>query len=271
VRLLETINEAKRKGRSLPEIKAALESQLGDLEADAVDLGAEEHRRTHQAIVNLATKEFVRRGYRDTHLADLIRRLGISSSVFYNHFPSKRQLLVECYRTFIEWSIDFVEPRVEGSGDMIDHMLARTAAGISLHTLNSDILALVNSESLQAQPELLAQVQESWRKIDEKVAQEVAGMRGPGTSPPPIPDRVLAHVLGEAFHGGMIRARSDSTFPLDDFVRTMVWLWLAVQAAMSGRVDISGTFAQYEERIEQMLSTPPPVFPPLDDGGGRGL
>ena len=45
--------------------------------------------------LRVATESFVSKGYRRTRVDALIRELGISPSVFYSHFASKRHLLVE--------------------------------------------------------------------------------------------------------------------------------------------------------------------------------
>jgi hypothetical protein len=43
------------------------------------------------------------------------------------------------------------------------------------------------------------------------------------------------------------------------------WLWLAVRAAMSGQVDINAELAAYEARIRDLIDSPPPVFPGLEE------
>lgn len=264
VAVLERIAEAKAAGHSLTEIRAELQPWLRELEGNPVDLGAQEYGRIHREILEIATKDFVRKGYRGTRLADIIRRSGVSSSVFYVHFPTKRHLLVESYCTFIEWSVAYVEPRVAGSSDMVERLLARSATGFSLHALDSDVLALVNSDTLRADPELLGLLQKALHEIDQNVGRELAAMRSPGTGPAPIPPETLSYVLGSAFQAGMRRVASDPAFPLLDLLRTLVWLWLAVQAGLSGQVDVDGELARYEERIREVTVTPPPLFPALE-------
>ncbi len=111
VRLLQRIQQAKASGRSLSEIRVEMQAQVDQFSENSVDLLAQEYDRAHQAMLRFATREFVRKGYRRTHVADLIRELGISSSVFYAHFPSKHHLLVECFATFISWATSAVESR----------------------------------------------------------------------------------------------------------------------------------------------------------------
>jgi AcrR family transcriptional regulator len=263
--LLRRIAEAKADGRSLLEIRADLQTTLTRLSENPVDLEAREYQRTHQAILRLATKEFVRRGYRGTRLADLIRKSGISSSVFYGHFPSKRQLWAECFCTLVEWSNEYLEPRLAESVDMVERLLARTAAGLSLHGLSLDLLALLDADGLETHGGALKPVEEAERSINRNIAAELAAMRDPAGEPSPIPDEVLAYSLNMAFHSALTRVARDSGFSLLDFVRTNVWLWLAVRAAMTGRVNVNAELAEYEDRIRELVATPPPVFPGLED------
>ena len=265
VALLQRIAEAKAAGRTLSEIRAGLQPRLIELHENAVDLEAQEYERTHRAILDLATREFVKNGYRGTRLADLIRRLGVSSSVFYGHFPSKRHLWVECYRTLVEWSRAYLEPRLAESDDMVHRLLVRTAAGFTLHGLSSDLLALTRTEALHEQPELRGPMEEIERRIGLEIAAELAAFRPPGAPPPQISLEMLAHTLTTAVHSGLTRAAWDSSFSLLEFVRTHVWLWLAVRAALAGRSDVDAELAACDDRIQQLVDSPPPVFSDLAD------
>jgi AcrR family transcriptional regulator len=263
--LLNRIAEARAAGRSLPEIKVELHPEVKELGDNPVDLGAQEYDRIHRAILSLATKEFVRKGYGGTRLSDLIRKAGVSSSVFYQHFPTKRRLWGESFCTLVESSIAYLGPKLNESADMVDRLLARTAAGFSLHNLNLDLLALLDQELLLVPDDALAPVQEAGQRVNRDIADELAAMRDPAAPPPAVPDDTLAYMLNTAFHGGLARVARDSSFSLLDFVRADVWLWLAVRAAMSGRVDIDAELARYEERIRDLVDSPPPVFPGLEE------
>ena len=45
----------------------------------------------HNQILAFAAHEFATKGYKNTHVTTIMRRLGITATVFYSHFPSKRQ------------------------------------------------------------------------------------------------------------------------------------------------------------------------------------
>jgi DNA-binding transcriptional MerR regulator len=261
VRLLQRIQQAKASGRSLSEIRVEVQAQVDQFSENSVDLLAQEYDRAHQAMLRFATREFVRKGYRRTHVADLIRELGISSSVFYAHFPSKHHLLVECFATFISWATSAVESRAAVIDDFLDRQVLRTAAGMAIHGLSSDMLALVTEERLQSEPGLREPVEEAWGKVIRHLSTELAAMRPAGSPPPAVPDEVLAYSLNGALQTALTRALWDPGFTFLDVVRTQAWLWMAIRAAMSGEVDINTEFASHEDFIREVVARPPSVLP----------
>lgn len=115
VTLLNKIAKLKESGRSLAEIKTALSDDVAKATTTEVDLAGQENERVRQAILRVATEEFLQNGYRQTRVATIIRKAGVTSQVFYAQFPSKGKLLVESFRTFMEWNLAFVEPRLTQS------------------------------------------------------------------------------------------------------------------------------------------------------------
>ena len=83
VGLLDKITELKKKGMSLTEIKAALREELANLGDDGVDLAELESDRVRRRIIRVATEEFMTKGYRQTLVASVIRKAGVTSQVFY--------------------------------------------------------------------------------------------------------------------------------------------------------------------------------------------
>ena len=262
---LRHIAEAKTAGRQLAQIRAELQPRLEELSAATIDLGEQEYDRVHQSILQVATTEFVKKGYHDTRLSDLMHQLGVSSSVFYIHFPTKHQLWIESFCTLLDWSWGYLQPRLAETDDAIERMLLRSATGLSLNAINVDMLALVNLEALRAHPNLLRPIQDAERAITEDVATELEAMRVDASDPLPVPGRMLAYVLNTAFHGALNRAARETNFPLLDFLRTNVWLWLVIRRALGGAIDVAGELAEYEERIREIAEQPPPVLRPNED------
>jgi AcrR family transcriptional regulator len=262
---LRYIAKAKAAGRELAQIRTELQPRLNELEGATIDLGEQEYTRIHRAILQVATTEFVKKGYHDTRLSDLMHELGVSSSVFYIHFPTKHQLWIESFCTLLEWSWGYLQPRLAQTDDAIERMLVRSAAGLSLNAINVDMLALINVEALRAHPTLLQPIQDAERAITEDVAAELEAMGADTSHPLPVPGRMLAYVLNTAFHGALTRAARDTSFPLLDFLRTNVWLWLVIRRALGGAIDVAGELAEYDERIREIAEQPPPVLGPTED------
>jgi|WetSurMetagenome_2_1015567.scaffolds.fasta_scaffold04661_2 DNA-binding transcriptional MerR regulator len=263
--LLGRITEAKTAGLSLSEIRAQLQTALRKASEQSVDLEAQEYGRVHNTILRFATLEFSRRGYRRTQVATLIKDLGISSSVFYEHFPSKYHLLVECFSTFLKWGTAHIEPQVAQSTDMVERLLKRTSSMVTIRALGTDVLALVNDSKLQEETDLRAPVEEAWRLIMRNIADELASFRPASAPAPTIPDELLAYSLNGALERAFERQTWDDRYTQLDVIRTHVWLWLAVRGALDGRVDADGELVGYEDLIKKMVTARPPDFPPLEE------
>ena len=263
--LLEQINKAKAEGRSLSEIRAELHLRLQQLSESPVDLEAQEYGRTHEAILRFATKELMLKGYRHTYIADIIRELGISSSVFYQHFPSKRHLLVECFRRFVGVSIADVEPRAAESEDLVERVLVRILARFAVYPLSRDLHALSSTEMLQGEDGLHETVVEAWDNVIRVIDHELAAMIKPGDPKPVVSTELLAFCLDEALQGLVTRALWDHSISRAELMRTHLWLWLAVCAALRGDVDVNSELARHEDAVLRFAEAPNPVFRGLTD------
>jgi AcrR family transcriptional regulator/predicted DNA-binding transcriptional regulator AlpA len=264
VALLKRIGELKASGLSLAQIAVALKESLERASRSGGDLVEQEYERTHQAILRLATESFVEHGYRRTRIDALIRGLGISPAVFYSHFPSKRHLLVECFKTFMEWGVISAESRAAHCPDMVERQLIRTSALLRIHRLGSDVLALVRTESDQTEYDLQRPVEEAWSRVMANIVREIEAMRRPGASMP-VSDELLAFSLLGAFENTLNRASWDDRYALLDLLQTHIWLWLSIRAAQSGAVDVSGELARYHQLIADYASAEPLPFAPPED------
>jgi DNA-binding transcriptional MerR regulator len=264
VRLLRRIGVLKREGRSLAEIRGALASALARAEENEVDLAAQESARVRREILRLATEEFATKGYKQTHVAAIIRRLGITPQVFYNHFPSKRQLLAESFKTFITWNLAFVEPQLANSSDSGERLLWRTLADFGANAFGSEVLSLVRSEG-SGDTTLVRAVEQAWGDVVRYVMADFVSTRPPGASPPVISLELLAYSMIGAQHNTTLRASWDETYNRADVMRMHLWLWLAVGAALSGEVDIDSRIARYESLIQEVAAREPAIPPPLEE------
>jgi len=263
-RLLEEIGRLKQRGLSLAQIRAQLASQLAEAKMDESDLAAQESERIRKAILRVATEEFVTKGYEKTRVADIIRRLGITPQVFYSHFPSKRRLLAESFRTFISWNLAYVEPKLAQTADVGERLLWRVLADFRANGFGSEVLALVRSGDGDDR-ELVRLVERAWEQVITIIVDDLVQSRSPDLPPPRVSLELLAYSLIGALHNSSLRVSWDETYTRVDLVRTHLWLYLAVMAAMSGEVDIDSRIARYEELIREVAAREP-LTPPAVEG-----
>ncbi len=254
VELLKRIQELKDGGRSLAEIKAEMRSSLEEAEESGVDLAAREYERTHKAIRRVATQEFMTKGYKQTHVAVIMKKAGVTPHVFYAHFPSKRRLLLECFNTFIKWNVADRAPELQDTSDFGERLLCNLIGDLRIRALGVDVLALIHSEGAHKGSDLHKPVEEAFEAIVGPMVADLASMRAKGASAPPIPEELLAYSLLGAMDNTHMRASWDNKYTRTDLLRTHLWLYLAIEAAMSGEIDIDARLARYEERIQALAA-----------------
>ena len=213
-----------------------------------MDLAEREYERTHKAIRRVATQEFMTRGYKQTHVAAIIKKAGVTPHVFYAHFPSKRRLLLECFNTFIKWNVADRQPDLANTSDFGERLLCNLIGDLRIRALGVDVLALIRSEGAHKESELHKPVEEAFETIVGPMVADLEAMR-PAGAPAPVPDELLVYSLMGAMDNTHMRASWDKKYDRADLLRTHLWLYLAIEAAMSGEVDISSRLARYEEQI----------------------
>jgi len=263
-RLLERIARLKEKGLSLAQIKVELATELEAASQNAVDLAAQENERIRRAILRVATEEFVTKGYEQTHVADIIRRLGITPQVFYSHFPSKRRLLAESFRTFISWNLAYVEPKLSKTKDYGEKLLWRVLADFRANGFGSEVLQLVKSRDGD-EKELVQLVERAWEGVIAVIIADFMEARPNDLPPSPISLELLAYSLIGAQHNACLRASWDDTYSRADLIRVHLWLYLAALAAFSGEVDIDSRLIRYEELIQEVAAREPVTPPAVDE------
>jgi DNA-binding transcriptional MerR regulator len=256
VDLLRRIGELKRAGRSLSEIKRSLKDDVRRARGNDVDLAAEESERMHTAILNAAVDEFMAKGYKQTHVSTLIQRLGINPQIFYSHFPSKLQLLAECFTRFIERTSASLEPDMMVYDDLPERMLRRVAADRRGHELGAMLAAAIRSEG---SPDELDHYQlvDALGVIMSRVAGDIASVRPPGAPVPSVSDELLAYGLLGAHNYQNLRASWGDDVSVADFLRAHLFIFLAILAAVSGEIDIYGRLARYEGIIQEVTAHGP--------------
>jgi DNA-binding transcriptional MerR regulator len=256
---LENISELKEAGLSLAEIETKLQRRVDEANESAVDLAAQEYDAMHQRILSLAAQELSEKGYKNTHVTAIVRKLGITNAVFYNHFSSKRTLLVECVRSLTDSSLDYVDSKEAATQDPAERLLWLCFGHSHLFRLGATALALTRVEEFQEDGELHKSIQETFNDIVEHIEKDIAGAPRQGRTPPVVPDELVAHSLFAAYEQTMFRMLADSKYRPKDVLLTHLWIFLAIQAARSGEIDVDSRLDRYRGLVEELSSGLPPL------------
>lgn len=265
VRLLAKVEGLKRSGLSLEQVRTTLESELRASEGNARDLATQESQRARRTILRVATQAFLTKGYQRTKVRTIMREAGVTPQVFYSWFPSKSRLLVECFDTFIHWSMATIGPKATATEDLGERLLLRVSANPKASAFEADVLALVRSAGGEDAAEQSELVQQAWAGVVSNIMADLQSVRPAGATPPPASLELLAYGLIGALHNSSLRASWGEAFDRADVMRTHLWLWQAVLAALRAESDIDARVARYEELIQQLAGAEPPAPPPVED------
>lgn len=265
MRLLGRITELKKAGHSLAEIKSLLQEDLARSGEEEVDLAREENERVRRTILRVATQEFAEKGYARTHVDAIIKKAKVTPQVFYSHFSSKLDLLVQSFHTFLTWNLAFFEPKLKETPDLGERLLYRLLADTRANEFGSDVMAQIRSEGSRSRSERLRLAQQAWDQVIGFITKEFEGVRPAGSGPGIVPLELLAYSMLGAHHNASARASWDDKFSRTDVLRTHLWLWLCVIAAMSGEVDIDSRLAKYESLIKEIAERQADMPPALEE------
>jgi len=263
VEALREIRTLKGDGVPLDEIRERIRPLVERRQAAEPDLVARRTQQTREAILQAAAVQFARRGYRRTRVGDIIKEVGITPPVFYAHFTTKRQLFIEAFNVFVHWMGDLIEPPLADEPDPAVRLLMRFYAYWGLQRLSPDLLGLARAEALQEDGETRAAVQEAQRWITGGPARDLAGLRR-GPDDPPVSDELMAYSLYGAGEEIFMRASWDDAYSPREILRAHLFLYLAVDAAYTGRCDTVERLASYEPLIDRLVEQGPPTPRPRD-------
>ncbi len=264
VELLAAIGELKARGLTLRQIGEELAELIGANTDGEIDLVADEERRRRDVILEEAAHQFAAKGYRNTRVADICEALGIAPRALYAHFPTKQALFVACYHVYADWLARDVEPHVEEQTDPAARLIWRMSASAAIQAFGPDLQALAQAASVHDDGELREMVQDTYRVITERAEADLASLHA-GATPPPLSEELAAIGLQGAFERMLMRVAWDDEYDLRDAMRTHLVLYLALEAVLRGRVDISVRLAEVEALLDEVSRRPLPAPPPAGD------
>lgn len=261
VELLERIRMFKERGLTLEQMKSHLATQLTAAGREKVDLAADQQKRRRDTILEEAARQFAERGYKGTRIGDIVQALGITPQQLYSFFPTKHHLFVACYNVFYQWMRAYVEPRAGEEADPGVGFAWRLYAGVGVQTLVPDLQALAQAESLDPNSEVRSLIRETYECMLEPVADDLRRLRaGPGT-PLLFSDELTSYALLGALHAVLMRVSWDEKYTPQDMMRAMTAIYLAIEAAYEGRVDISARWAELKPLVDYLSRLKPPKPP----------
>ncbi len=259
--LLREIQALRAEGLRPAVIKERLAGRVKAAGEPAVDLVARRDEQVREAILAVATRSFARRGYKGTRIADLVAELGITPQLLYQHFATKRDLFVACYRIAVLYMADVITPRVDPQGDPAARLVWYMWADEGIKAFAPHMFALA-VEASQHDEEARRDMREAYERIFRELIDDLARLRTSDREPP-ISDELISHGLMGAFQQMLARAALDDEYSWRDVTRHTLGLFLLLLSAYRGEQDLGALLAPYEELLTEVAELPPPVPPEL--------
>ena len=256
--LISEIRRLQAEGLRLNAVKVALQPVIDSVKSEKVDLNRQSET-LRRSILETAAREFAAKGYTRTRVADIIRELGITPQVFYGHFPSKRELFIECLEVFSEWAISLTERRVTMEPDTAKHAVLRAFGYLGLREISPDLLRLARAEALQEDSESRRVLHKSYDNLVATVLPDLAALRRLG-KPVPFPsDDLVAYAFMGILEATVGRLSRDDKISKREVLLTVLYLWLAIEAAYTGKLELGFRSQEYERWVEELARSPVPV------------
>ncbi len=260
--ILEEIVQLKTAGFSLAEIERTIQPRVVQARQADVDLAAQEHERVHNRILAVATDEFFSRGYKNTHVSHIIKKLGITITVFYSHFSSKRTLLAECVVALVKWSEEYLESQRHMIHDPVEQLLWFLFTQFSIFQLGAAARAVLEVEAPANEGSLQQTIAACHAVVVDRITRILEESAPEGQPSPEFGDRLIAESLYGA--ADLLFRFSSDEYDRKDLIRAHLWLMLAALAARNGQADIRCDLDRYEGLVEYFSTHMPPRPPVLE-------
>ena len=170
--LLRDIEALRAEGLRPAAIRTRLAGRLKAAGENGVDLVARRDEETRDAILRAATRSFARKGYKGTRMADLVAELGITPQLLYQHFATKRDLFVACYRIAVHYMAGVIIPRVGPEGDPAARLVWYMYADEGIKAFAPHMFALA-VEASQHDEEARRDMREAYERIFRELIDDL--------------------------------------------------------------------------------------------------
>jgi AcrR family transcriptional regulator len=259
--LLLDIEALKAEGLRPAAIRVRLAGRLEAAGENGVDLVARRDEETRQAILAAAARRFARKGYKGTRMADLVTELGVTPQLLYQHFATKRDLFVACYKVAVRYMAGVVIPRVTPEGDPAARLVWYMYADEGIKAFAPEMFALA-VEASQHDEQARLDMREAYERIFRELIDDLRRLRR-SPQEPPISDELISHGLMGAFQQMLARAALDDEYSWREVTRHTLGLFLLVLQVYGGHLDMGGLLEPYEDLLTEVSELPPPVPPEL--------
>ena len=259
--LLRDVEALRAQGLRPAAIRAQLGGRLKAAGENGVDLVARRDEETRDAILRAATRSFARTGYRGTRVADLVAELGITPQLLYQHFATKRDLFVACYRIAVHYMAGVIIPRVGPEGDPAVRLVWYMYADEGIKAFAPHMFALA-VEASQHDEEARSDMREAYERIFRELIEDLRRLRTSDRQPP-ISDELISHGMMGAFQQMLARAALDDEYSWREVTRHTLGLFLLLLSAYRGQQDLGALLAPYDDVLTKVAELPPPIPPEL--------
>ncbi len=250
VDILWKIGELKHRDYSLPEIKKALSRELEQARETGVDLEQLEMERMRSAIIEAASEEFETNGYKGTHVMAIIQKMDINPHIFYRYFPSKLDLLLECFKAATPLPLAGTARDVVDNTEIGENVVRGLASDNRWVHLSAALTEAVRAEG-PILPDIAHRLAQAWDAIIINVLRDLERVRKPDALPLPVPEELLAYSMFGAYRSTTMRASWDERFTAEDLMRTQLFLFFAIIAAVSGEVDLGPRMEKFGPAVHE--------------------
>jgi AcrR family transcriptional regulator len=256
--LIREIRRLQDDGLRLSAVKRKLQPVIDLAGEEEIDLG-KRSEILRRSILETAARDFAAHGYTRTRVADIIRELGITPQVFYGYFPTKLELFIECLDVLSEWSINLTERRVDMEPDTAKHAVLRAFGYLGLREISPDLLRLARAEAMREGGESKRVLYKSYDDLVFTVLPDLGALRRTGGSVPFPSDDLVAYAFMGILEATVGRWSRDQKFSKRDVLLTILYIWLAIEAVYSGKLDSVGRGKHYEKWVEKLALSPVPI------------
>ena len=261
--LLQEIGRLKQQGLDLNAIRDELRHRVVAASENGADLVAWQGEETRRAILRTAAREFSRNGYRQTRIADIIAKLGITPQVLYSHYPTKRDLFAACFREYLEGMMEAIEAQLRDEPDLAVHHVWRMHGDYGCRAFNPDLIYLTRDAAYD-DPETTKQLRGAYEQVLLGPQGDLERLRQ-GPDDPPISDELMSFALFGAFQTMRMRASWDDRFTRKDVMWTNIALLTTVLGLYEGKLDVVALKQRYESLIDEVCTLEPPVPPGFEE------